>query len=274
MALQNTNSTSRINLSLPNKILPVVISRSYIIKQNITNIKFSKCEESKYMPPIKDLDQIIGSIKNDKDSYVDLPYGNFTLREIKRFRDFYIAKRARHELETENKYVLNWQPLFTPVDNINFEKVVELKNSLLKNTDSFKPNIPGNYQLSVSELKTLLCDRWLSDSVIKKIIELLKDRISDSDYVGYFNSIHDLKNLGSRLCAKHPNITKFVFVLCVKSLTHSSTGETITYIAGKDINIDTGEQIINGNHFSFCVYDVVINKVIYIDTLGLALPDS
>ncbi|KAK6186404.1 hypothetical protein SNE40_008445 [Patella caerulea] len=274
MALQNTNSTSRINLSLPNKILPVVISRSYIIKQNITNIKFSKCEESKYMPPIKDLDQIIGSIKNDKDSYVDLPYGNFTLREIKRFRDFYIAKRVRHELETENKYVLNWQPLFTPIDNINFEKVVELKNILLNNTDSFKPNIPGNYQLSVSELKTLLCDRWLSDSVIEKIIELLKDRISDSDYVGYLNSIHDLKNLGSRLYAKHPNITKFVFVLCVKSLTHSSTGETITYIAGKDINIDTGEQIINGNHFSFCVYDVVINKVIYIDTLGLALPDS
>ncbi|KAK6175289.1 hypothetical protein SNE40_013782 [Patella caerulea] len=274
MALQN--SSSRINLSLPNKTLPVVICRLYDIKRNAAHIKLSKCEDSKYMPPIKDLDEIIRLLNtgNDKDFYVDLPYGNFSFEEIKLFRDFYIAKSLRQELENENKYILNWQPLFTPIDNINLEQVVEFKNILQNNPNSFKPKIPGNYQLPVSELNTLLCDRWLSDSVIDKIIELLKDCISDSDYVGYLNSIHDLKNTGSRLYTKHPNITKFVFVLCVKSLTHSSTGETITYLAGKDINIDTGEQIINGNHFSFCVYDVVINKVIYIDTLGLALPDS
>ena len=139
-------------------------------------------------------------------------------------------------------------------------------NSLKKMTELLQQN-PASILLKIrtDDLSTLIGDRWLSQSVIQVIADIINQgsaAMGLNVLVTFANDIDDPHNL----------------VLKIKSVLGANTGRIIFYrFVGKSECSVTMKPPMNGetdvrNHFSSVVYNLENDKIIYTDTNGWPAP--
>ena len=144
-------------------------------------------------------------------------------------------------------------------------------NSLNKMTELLQQNPAssllkiGVSEIRTDDLSTLIGDRWLSQSVIQVIADIINQGSAAMGLnllVTFANDIDDPHNL----------------VLKIKSVLGANTGRIIFYLfVGKSESSVTMKPPMNGetdvrNHFSSAVHNLENDKIIYADTNGWPAP--
>ena len=131
--------------------------------------------------------------------------------------------------------------------------------------DTNKEHFWPSLQLKTCESKCLASNRWLSDLILYRIIELINESSPDT-FVFYYNFVSDIRHIVQRLHVKHGNVkpNKIVFALNVGKLNGK------TYLG----NTMIGSKVISGCHFAMGIYYTEQNQLVHGDSQGWPMPQS
>ena len=203
--------------------------------------------------------------EHDRHFFASLNNQHFDLAALKKLLLLHEMKDIKHEVQKEKIWfgklaISVRQPHGTP--DLDPALVSTFCNMLQDRSEGyFWPSI----QLKTCEIKRLAVDRWVSDLILYRIIELLNDSNPDI-FVFYYNFVSDITDIARGIQNRHGNATpkKIIFAVNVGKWNDE------TYVG----NTVVGEKVVSGCHFSMGIYNTAENELFYGDSQGWPMPQS
>ena len=194
------------------------------------------------------------------DKYFDLDAITKCLSIMKRFG---ITREVKEETEWARKLCRGIEKP-TGTTDIDRSFLMAFIDKIQENSDlSFCPVT----KLRISEIKSLVGNRWIHGAVLDRITDLINLQ-SDDTFAFNFNLCENIERVPEKIASiymkKGGNPNKFVFYLHV------------VHVAGKTYigNVDIDGVKHKANHFAMGVYDRKSSILSYGDSLGYPIPEN
>ena len=263
------NKDTKTRGTIASSVFPPVVKYNVTFRGRSNEIIEDACTLD-FWPPLNQLQSMITQLNKLKDKHecdyiVVINNKCLDVVELRNLLVLYDIKNTKYQVEEENEWfckisnAMN-QPNGTPVVESTLPSIF---NSMLHDTN--EDHFWTHLQLKTCEIKRLASNRWLSDLIVYRIIELINESSPDT-FAFYYNFVSDIRHIVQRIRVKHANVNpkKIIFAINVGKWNGK------TYPG----NTMIGSKVISGCHFAMGVYYAELNQLVYGDSQGWPMPLS